>query len=599
MKKLKEQLKNNKVLKLISFLTLPLFIWVCLLNAEYLNYGDIFSPFVRWGKGPGKLIFAMFVLAVLSVAVLALVKKLWIYGTVFGSLTVILSVINHLKVSANGDNFMPWDISMAGNVGQLTGFVTFSFPPLMFMWISLIALFVVFYWLTDAQIPLKWYFRIPVPVIITVVVISLWNKPVAAEKMLNKFGMSFNDSILQSSNYTANGFVNAFTINCFALKVSEPENYSKQALDDILGEYDTTEAQASPDVVVILSEAFFDARTLNNTEFSENPLNNWDEIISREGAVSGKMYTTAHGGGTVRTEFEVLTGLTVDYLTNGTSPYLYVTNELESYVSNYKDQGYNTIAIHSYDGKFYSRNIAYSLLGFDKFITQTEMAKRKDCTFRRGYITDDTFMNVLIEELENSDSAPNFVFGITMENHQKYAKSDPDDIIIDVTNDSLSEGALDALTTYTQGLYNADKALGKLIDYIDNRERDTVLLYFGDHLPTLGGYHEAYNDAGNVNIDDGYTTEEFKYIYSAPYFIYSNYGADFGDSEQYSEVSTYYLLSLIADKTKTSKTPYMQYLLDNFTALPYYHVRLGMTPEGQNKNFIKNMEHFTYYKLSN
>ena len=592
-----KKLRNSKIAKTIGYILIPLFIWVCLLCLEYMNDGNIEKPFQRWDAS-GKLFFAMIVMSVLSLVLLSLIKKVWIYATVFSSFTLIVGIINNLKLTSNGDNLVPWDITMAGNIGQLAGFVKISLPPLMFAFIPIAALFILYFWACSLKMPFKWYYKLPVPVIIVVFIAVLWNQPKLMEKNLKKFGMSFNDSILQSSNYSANGFVNAFTINCFALKVSEPENYSANAVESELLRYEGTEAKSSPDVIVILSEAFFDARTLNGTEFSKNPLENWDEITSRDNCVSGMMYTTAHGGGTVRTEFEVLTGLTVDYLINGTSPYLYVTKPLDSYVSNYKNQGYRTIALHSYDGKFYSRNVAYPLLGFDEFITQDDMAKRPDCSFRRGYITDDTFMNTLIDTLENSDSENNFVFGITMENHQKYAKSDPADIKIEVKNESLSEDILDSLTTYTQGLYYADKALKKLVDYIDSREKETVLLYFGDHLPAMGGYQQVYNESGNVDNRDGYTTDELECLYSAPYLVYSNYGVDFKTDTDWSDVSTYYLLSLIADKTGTAKTPYMNLLVDKYKTLPYYHARLGIRLEGKNKSFIKLMEDYTYYKLT-
>lgn len=595
----REKCKNKIWLKVLCWALTPVFIWLCLLNAEYMNYRSLSAPFLRWGDTFGKLAFAMLVLSLFFIILLGFIRRLWITSAVFCAVTFIMGMVNCLKAGSNGDNFFPWDFAMIGNAGELSGMVKFNIPPLCWLWLGISAVLVFLFWLSDARITLKWYFCTPVSLAVIICAVLLWNKPVTVEKMLGKFGMSFNDSILQSSNYVANGFVNAFTINCFALNVSEPKGYSEQAVEQVLSGYTESEATSAPDVIVILSEAFFDVRTLNGTVLSDNPLKNYDEILARENTVSGKLYTTAHGGGTVRTEFEVLTGLTVDYLTNGTSPYLYVKNPIDSYVSQYKAQGYKTTAIHSYNGKFYSRNIAYPLVGFDKFITESDMVKRDVCGFRRGYITDDTFMDTLIDELENNGNQNNFVFGITMENHQKYGKSNPEDIIIDVENDNLTEDVLDATVTYTQGLYYADKALGKLVDYIDNREKETVLVYFGDHLPSLAPNQEAYNQSGNIDISDGYSTEEFEYLYSAPYFIYSNYGVDYGDKEKYEKVSTYYLMSLVADVTGTAKTPYMQFLLSNFDMLPYYHARLGITLEGEKAKFIETMKYYTYYKITN
>ena len=79
---------------------------------------------------------------------------------------------------------------------------------------------------------------------------------------------------------------------------------------------------------------------------------------------------------------------------------------------------------------------------------------------------------------------------------------DPADIQIKVTSPDLSEPALTALTTYTQGLYDADQMLGDLAGWIDQRERPTVLQFFGDHLPTLGPNYMAYNETGFVNTGD-------------------------------------------------------------------------------------------------
>ena len=43
--------------------------------------------------------------------------------------------------------------------------------------------------------------------------------------------MSSFDSALQSSNYDANGFVGAFTVNVLGMRVSPPEGYSRQDLE--------------------------------------------------------------------------------------------------------------------------------------------------------------------------------------------------------------------------------------------------------------------------------------------------------------------------------------------------------------------------------
>ena len=604
--KLKNKMSNSMPLSVISFCMLPVFVFLCLACIEYANYGSYALAVKLWSDNFGKFIFAYSVLLIISIALVFVCYRLWIYTVAFGSLTVIISIINCVKHAINGDYFFPWDISMAGNMGQLVGFAKFDLPPMFWLFPAVFALFTVFYAFTDAKIKLKWYYRIIPLCAGTVAFIVMFNSTKSFEKLINSAGMSLNDSILQSSNYSANGFVNAFTINCFALKLQEPDGYSKDKIDEYLSKYETdgaenkseNDSENKPDVIVILSEAFFDVRTLKGTEFSQNPYSNFDEIIKRPNAYSGKMYTTAYGGGTVRSEFEVLTGLTVDYLTNGTSPYLYVSDELESYVSNYSRQGYSTTGIHTYDGKFYMRETAYPLLGFDEFIAKDVISKREDVAYRRGYITDDVFMNVLIEKLEQNKDKPNFIFGITMENHGGYDKANENDIVIQVKNDSLSTEMLDAVTCYTQGAYYADKSLGKLIDYVDNCEKDTLVLFFGDHLPTLGPNQLAYREAGSISNTDMYSTEDWGYIFSTPFLFYSNFDVDYDSvMKDQHEISTYYLLTKAAQLCNTEMTPYMKYLSDCCDKVPYYNVRLKLDLTDDRKKLTESMKYITYDRI--
>ncbi len=600
MKKIKQILAAKKWFKTLGFVLIPFYIVFCYFIAEYTNSGSIIQVCkLMVSSSLQKFCFALIVLTLFSAIILLLVRKVWIYATVFGSVTLIMGVINCLKVAVNGDNFAPWDITMVGNAGQLASFAKFNLPWLTFVWIPVAVIFCMFFWLTDAKIPLKWYYTVPSTLIIIIPVVILFNYPNTVEGLINKFGMSFSNCALQSSNYKFNGFVNAFTINCFSLKVVEPEGYNKDTIDSYLKAYDDIEATESPDIIAVMSEAFFDIRELNGTTFSIDPLQNFDEIKSRKNSCSGTLYTTAYGGGTVRTEFDFLTGLTVDTLVNSTSPWLYVKDDVETYVSNYKSQGYATTAIHTYMKKFYMRDAAYPYLGFDKYIGQEDMTDSFVLRYRRGYILDDVFMDVVIDTLEKNTNTPNFIYGITMENHGSYEKSNPEDIVVDVKNDLVDSEMLEQIKTYTQGVYSADLSLKKLIDYVDSREKPTVVIFFGDHKPAFGIYEHAFNQTGNLNKQDGYNVDENKFIYSAPYIVYANYDIDFKQLSGHNrEVSAYYMMSLVAEATGTKMTPYMQMLANNYKDMPCYNVRLGMTLEQNQQSFVTAMKHITYDRIS-
>ena len=92
-------------------------------------------------------------------------------------------------------------------------------------------------------------------------------------------------------------------------------------------------------------------------------------INSLEGnVVRGKFVSPVYAGGTCLPEFEVLTGMPTYFLPPSVYPYSqYITDETPSIVSAYKENGYQTVALHPYRKNFYNRASAYPLMGFDTF----------------------------------------------------------------------------------------------------------------------------------------------------------------------------------------------------------------------------------------
>lgn len=190
-------------------------------------------------------------------------------------------------------------------------------------------------------------------------------------------------------------------------------------------------------------------------------------------------------------------------------------------------------------------------------------------TYERGYVSDDSFADAIIHQLQAHQGKPTFVWGISMENHQTYyAVEDPP---ITVSHPALSGEVLDAVTTYTQGVYHSALALDKLIQYVDNAAEDTLVVFFGDHLPTLGTGYAAYRNTGyfDNSIED---TSTRKAMFGTPYLIYANYPLQ--ESKDAKEISDYYLLALAAKIGGTDRSAYMNYLLKEMETYPYYNVKL-------------------------
>lgn len=596
------RVRLNPHLQALGYVSLPFFPAFCFFILEYMNYAPyknengVFAAVIRsWRLHMPQHLFGLIAVSVIFFMLLLLFKKAAVAGGILGVLSCIFAYIDYMKVTLNGDHLFPRDFSMAGSTGELMKFISGKLPVWFYIAVLALILWTAAFAMLNTKLPLRLYIRLPAFLLLAAIIFLMFSDADSSAKILKKFELRFEDALLQESNYRANGFVSAFTVNLLSMNVEEPDGYSEAAVADITEDYEYTSGSGKAyDVIVVLSESFFDIRKLSGVEFSENPLPNYDRITASENCVSGTVVTTAHGGGTARPEFNILTGLSADYLPNGASPYEYVTGETKSVVSHYRDNGYKTVALHLYDKTFYSRNTAYPLLGFDEFYGLEDASLFADIEYKRGYATDKSTLAVTENILESSDE-PIFLSVITIQNHQPYGETPEDKLRIRASSSILSDTGLNAVNTYTQGLYDADAFLGELTEYIDGRERPTVLLFYGDHLPTLGSASEVYN------ATDYYDTSKASELtmYSTPFLIYSNCGFenDVFPSKRDNTVSAYYLSSIIAAMTDFDRTPYMNLLLDMYSRVPYYNTRLELPETADTKALTRAMQYVTYYRL--
>ncbi len=589
-------------LRVMAWLSLPCFPLFCLFVMDYMNYGaNLHRLQEHWERFPNPTRFEILVVLFLFCVLTLVLRRAWLSALAFGGLSLVCAYVNYMKAALNGDNFYPQDLAMVSQAGDLTSFVSGNVPRWFWLGAAVILLWILGFWLLSTSLPRPFLWRWSAAALLVLAAYTATCTPAKAERLLNRFDMSSFDSALQSSNYDANGFLGAFTVNVLGMRVSPPEGYSRQDLEQLLASYSASPAEPGAeafDVVVVLSESFFDPRILPGVSFSENPLTNYDRLLDSPGCYSGMLYTTALGGGTVRPEFALLTGLTTDYLPNVTTPYWFVTKELPSYISHFKEAGYTALALHPYNEKFYSRNTAYPHLGFDDFYSEPDMYELTEVVSRRGYVSDQSTAQVM-KDLMDRQEGPAFLFTITMENHQPYTALPEEEILISVDCPALSQPAHTALSTYTQGLYDADQMLGNLAGWIDQRERPTVLLFFGDHLPTLGPNYMAYNETGFVNTGDGLTSEERQKLYSTPFLIYSNRELSGGllPGHRDNQISDYNLLNSLIRSIGMPTTPYMELLADFYRAVPYYNIRLEL-PVGQAvTEFTRAMRLITYDRV--
>lgn len=266
--------------------------------------------------------------------------------------------------------------------------------------------------------------------------------------------------------------------------------------------------EARPDVIVIQSESWFDARRLG--EFiSPDPYANFASV-SQEAFEQGRLTVPAWGANTMRSEFAMLTGLPSAALRLARFyPYAFVRRACASLAGWFKRGGYRTVTLHPYHAGFFGRDRAFRLMHFDKFLDIRDFSN----AVRVGpYVGDDSVADAIIDLLQDHDDKPVFAFAITMENHG------PLHLETVSAGESRSRHTLgdDArwrdLTAYLRHVENADQMVGKLTGYLRKRERPTVLCFYGDHVPALSSVFDALG-AEPTHSD---------------YFIWRNFGNDDG-----------------------------------------------------------------------
>ncbi|SDH63174.1 LTA synthase family protein [Paraburkholderia phenazinium] len=253
----------------------------------------------------------------------------------------------------------------------------------------------------------------------------------------------------------------------------------RRALED--GPFANGAPSSHPDVIVIQSESFFDARRVDGS-ITPSILTHFD-VATCESFEYGELSVPAWGANTMRTEFAMLTGLSESRLGYARFyPYAFVRHACSSLASWFRRAGYQTLAIHPYYADFFGRERVFRLLHLDRFLDIASFAGAP----RVGpYVADAAVADAIIRELDAPRDKPAFIFAMTMENHGP----------LHLEAVAAGEGAAfhphgDAapwrdLTAYLRHLANADAMIATLLAYLRKRRRDTVLCFYGDHVPAL------------------------------------------------------------------------------------------------------------------
>ena len=300
------------------------------------------------------------------------------------------------------------------------------------------------------------------------------------------------------------------------------------------------EKQEQPNIILILSESFFDVTTLPGISFEEDPLAEYHALQAE--SVSGKFYSRTMGYGTCNIELEILTGINSALLTNGDDPLHWTPADQALFPTVpylLKQAGYYTGFLHMYNDTIYNRKSLFSHLSFDEMFFNTDYAAidpnaaaASDLSAylfgkRSGAQLGDDYMTELIINLyeQKEDSGPVFLYASSMENHSPYNADKYSAYHYPFTSETaLSDAAVGTINAYVEGASNSSKALKALTDYFSQVDEPTIILFYGDHVPGLGlesgsVYNQIWNYSGSIYNT---TPDVGAEIYSSDYLIWAN-----------------------------------------------------------------------------
>ena len=256
-----------------------------------------------------------------------------------------------------------------------------------------------------------------------------------------------------------------------------------------------------PDIVVVQSEAFFDPGVLKGVDFDQF-VPNFGRLAAT--GITGSLTTPTYGGGTIRTEFETLTGYPMQAFSTIAYPYYGLASAwMPSVPRRLEALGYSTTLFHPFRSSFWNRRQVMPELGFQRsyyrgaFVGAGHAGK---------YVSDHALFDFVLAHLDDARHDPQYAMVITMENHGPW-DSDAGTLANVLDGHPLPRGLSAAgtqeLTYYLSHLVNGDVALGDFAKRLLARPRWTVLLFYGDHLPALP---HVFADLGFD--DDGVETAE-------------------------------------------------------------------------------------------
>lgn len=292
-----------------------------------------------------------------------------------------------------------------------------------------------------------------------------------------------------------------------------------------------------PDIVVILNESVFDpskldydfADALKFTFFQNEEYTKYSGILN----------VNTFGGSSWISEYEINTGIPhKSFAGPSYMPFItLVPHTKNSIMSHLRSLGYRIEVLYPVDKNFSLALDAYTKLGSHEVTDIYEYGFEPESW---GHIPDKMIGDMVIDALERNPEKPKYIFAATMLNHGPHSGFFLDNI---GCSRSMNDQLCSKLNDYIARLTKTNEDQMNLIDKLMKRKKKTIIVNFGDHLPSFEGFSTQLR-----------FTRDIKDYFKTFYNVNANF--DVKDDSKYPALDITFIPGLLLDLAKLNNNPF-------------------------------------------
>lgn len=330
-----------------------------------------------------------------------------------------------------------------------------------------------------------------------------------------------------------------FTIQDIYIEPKSGKIDESLILDKIEKEKNTiiTKQDEMPDVVVILNESVFDPSKLDY-DFAD-ALKFAFFQKGKYTKYSGILNVNTFGGSSWISEYEINTGIShKSFAGPSYMPFItLVPHTRNSIMSHLRSLGYRIEVLYPVDKNFSLALDAYTKLGSHEVTDIYEYGFEPESW---GHIPDKMIGDMVIDALDRNPEKPKYIFAATMLNHGPHSGFFLDNI---GCSRSMNDQLCSKLNDYISRLTKTNEDQMDLIEKLMKRKKKTIIVNFGDHLPSFEGFSTQLR-----------FTRDIKDYFKTFYNVNANF--DIRDDLNYPELDITFIPGLILDMAKLNNDPF-------------------------------------------